>query len=80
MNDMQIRRNGISIDNPTARKKHFIQGQILKLEKNPFTKYVEMQGIENDHICYEIFPYKYSLIKKLVAQGWRIVEVFERGK
>lgn len=76
---MNRRRNGILVETETHRKAPKIEGKAWSHIQNPYTRYAELKGFEDGHICYVHIPYKYKRIKQLEAAGWVVVDVFERG-
>lgn len=75
---MNRRSNGIVIETAQRRKAPRIEGKAWSSIQNPYTRYAELQGEEDGHVCYIHIPYKYRSIKQLEAAGFKVIDVFEK--
>lgn len=77
---MQLNKNGIMVDIPGLRKR---TTKIIQKPRNDFTRYktfATMIGYENGCNVTATVPVAHDDFKKLKQQGYKVVEVWEKGE
>ncbi|BDH60109.1 hypothetical protein MTP04_02390 [Lysinibacillus sp. PLM2] len=79
---MQINKNGIPLDIPGQQKKvsNIRTTQKLHNDFSEFNEYATMTGYEDGCFVTAVVPVKHPDFKKLISQGYRLVETWRKGE
>lgn len=74
---MNVKRNGIMVDNPAARVKHTKVNHRKQVEVRKYKKYSTWRKFENGLIAWTSTPHTFKNRRQLLNDGWVLQEVWE---
>ncbi|MGE7838028.1 hypothetical protein [Viridibacillus arvi] len=77
---MNMKRNGIMVDNPAARVKRTKVNHRKQQPTKRYSTYATLFKFEEGHRVYTMAPKVKEEIRALIADGWQVVEEWQPKK